>query len=44
MRLAGMEEAVIDESLGQEQFEIFTGPFLGRQRLQKHQYLLKIHL
>lgn len=44
MRPRTSEEALPDESLTQEELDVFLGPFTRWQRLQKHQYLLEIHL
>lgn len=38
------EEALPNESLAQKKLNVLLGPVARGQRLQKHQYFLKIHL
>jgi hypothetical protein len=44
MRTAPSEQALPDERFTQQQLDVLLGPLPRRQRLQKHHYLLEIHL
>jgi hypothetical protein len=44
VRLAILEQTLPDESLAQQEFDVFLRPTLSRQSLQEHHDFLKIHL
>jgi hypothetical protein len=43
VRLAALEETLPDKCFTQKKLNILLRPVLGRQGLQKHHYLLKVH-
>lgn len=44
MRLTILEQALPDECLAQQEFDVLLRPTLSWKRLQEHHDLLKIHL
>lgn len=44
MRLTVLEQALPDECLAQQEFDVLLRPALSWKRLQEHHDLLKVHL